>query len=213
MKAFLPVALLAALLATPANATTYTLDLTGNVGNATNSTFTFSGLNFNAYYLNLDGFGSPITVQQGDIIDSTVNLSQTVTIPGTQVRTDLLQYLTGPSFPSENTGVTGTFSFYNAGNLVASFNYTSTSADQLSAFAAVFPPSNTALTFSSFTNDLTIQTLATPATLTGSSVQVDLVSSAAPEPSSWMLMIAGFAITGGVMRRRGQTTKLVATCA
>ena len=58
-----------------------------------------------------------ITVSQGDVINSTVTLDASYTIPTSYSHTYFLQYLTGSAFPSENTGSTGTITFFNAGAL------------------------------------------------------------------------------------------------
>ncbi|MEO8812539.1 MAG: PEPxxWA-CTERM sorting domain-containing protein, partial [Caulobacteraceae bacterium] len=78
----------------------------------------------------------------------------------------------------------------------------SSTSGQLASFAVNFSPANPAFTFTSFTNDVTITDLATPATIDNSSFTYDLVSQAAPEPSVWMFMIAGVGLTGAAMRRR-----------
>jgi len=94
---------------------------------------------------------------------------------------------------------------------VASFSYSSTTSNQLASYAANFPPANTGFTFDSFTNVATINTLATPATVDGSYFFYDLVSSAAPEPAAWMVMILGIGGVGAAAReqRRKRTTTVV----
>jgi len=199
----------AAMLAIPAQAAVFTLGLAGNPANFGHGTTDFGGLHFDIYSLALTGLdnSNAITVVQGDTISSTITLSSAYTIPLSSVRTDILQYLTNPGFISGNTAVSGTFNFYNGAALVNSFNYTSTSSGLLSAFAAVFPPSNGAFTFTSLTNALTIDTLTGAGTINHSEFSYALVSPAAvPEPASWALLTGGFALVGVAARRRRPAT-------
>ncbi len=201
------VAMILGLGAASAQAATYDLTLSGDVGGFSESEFDFSGLHFHNFSVGLSGLNADnaITVAQGDQIHATVNFNGEYTIPVSQVRTDILHYLFGSSFPDENTGVNGTFNFYDGATLVNTFGYSSTTSGQMSSFAAVFPPSNGAFTFDSFTNNFTISSLGTPATLDASSFTYSLVSDAStpapiPEPAAWALMLAGFGGIGAVLR-------------
>ncbi len=189
-----------------AQAATFALTLTGNVGNFTNFQQDAFGLHFDRYFLNLDGLNNDnaITVNQGDQINSVVTLDQLLTIPLSQVRTDLLQYLFGSGFSGGGTQVSGTFNFYDGATLVNSFNYASSTSSQLASFAVAFPPNNGSFSFDSFTNDLTIDTLDQPATLSSTAFNYNLVSNAVPEPASWALMLGGFGLVGSAMRRRAR---------
>lgn len=197
---------LGALVSAPSQAASYVVDLTGNVAGFSNFTIDFGGLHFDEYFLTLSGLddSNAITVVQGDDIFATVTLDALYTIPVSQVRTDLLQYFFGSGFTGNGTAVDGSFNFYDGATLVASFNYSSSTANQLSSFAAVFPPDNGAFSFDSFTNAVTVSILDAPATLNGSAFNYALVSDirAVPEPASWALMIGGFTLVGTAMRRR-----------
>ena len=140
------------------------------------------------------------------MINSTVTLDQSYTIPASQLHTDFLQYFFGSNFPNENTGVDGTFTLYNQGSVVATYGYGSTTSNALASYAALFPPLNGAVTFDSFTNVFTIDTLATPATIDSSAFEYALVSPGVPEPATWGLMIVGLGLAGGAMRRRARLT-------
>ena len=191
----------------PAGAASFSLSLAGDISNFSNFQATCCGIAFNMFSLNLTGLdaSNAITVAQGDTISATVTLNGLYSIPASPDRTDILLYLTGSSFPAENTGVQGTFTFFNGGTQVGSFGYGSTTSSQLASFAALFPPSNTSITFDSFTDDLTITDLVQPATLDGANFTYSLdtaIGAAVPEPASWAMMIGGFGLVGAATRRR-----------
>jgi hypothetical protein len=208
----LAVAGVVALAAGQAQATTFTDNLSGLVSNFTEQQFNFNGDHYQRFILPLSGLDSSnaFTVSQGDMIDSTVTLDQPYTIPTSQLYTNILEIHTGSAFPNENTAVDGTFTFFLAGSPVATFTYISTTSDQLASYTANFPPNNGAFTWDSFTNDFTIDTLATPATLDGSYFFYDLVSSAVPEPAAWAMMLLGFGLIGGAVRARTKAASLAA---
>lgn len=189
--------------ANQAHANTFTISLSGDTSQFAEQMSNSGGLHFDDFSLTLSGLDSSnaITVSKGDTVDSTVNLNAIYTIPASAKDTYILHYLTSSTFPSENSGVDGTFTFFDLGVPVASFGYSSTTSSQLSSFAVLFPPNNGAIAFDSFTNDFSINTLATPATLDGSSFEYDLVSNA-PEPAAWALMLVGFGLVGALTRRR-----------
>ena len=192
--------------ASTAHATVYTTTQTGAVANFQASQFTFGGNHYDRFILPLSGLDSSnaFTVSLGDTIDATVTLDGLYTIPTSQLYTNILQIFTGSGFPNENTGVDGTFTFYNGGTQVASFNYSSTTSGSLASYTANFPLNNVAFTFNSFTNAVHINDLATPATLDGGYFFYDLVSSAAPEPATWTMMLVGFGLVGGALRARAK---------
>jgi hypothetical protein len=189
--------------AQPGQAASFSLDLSGNVANFVNFQAACCGFKFNEFSLDLTGLDATnaITVSQGDTIHSLVTLDQAYTIPMSPDRTDLLLYLGGSAFPSEDTAVQGTFTFFNGAVEVASFGFNSSTSTQLSAFSALFPPNNTALTFDSFTNDLTITNLLQPATLDSANFTYSL-DTAVPEPAAWAMMLCGFGVIGTAMRGR-----------
>jgi hypothetical protein len=214
MNHSLKAAIMAGMLITSgtAQAANISLNLTGQVANFTNSQFVFAGLNFDNYYLSLDGFGSPVSVAQGDTIDATITLDQSYTVQASQVRTDVLQYFFGQNFTGNGTDVSGVFDFYDGATLVHSIGYSSSTASALASFGILFPPSNGAFTFDRLVNNVTIDTLDQPALLDSSALRFSLVSNlvAVPEPATWAMMLAGFGFVGGAMRRR---TKFAVTYA
>lgn len=192
-----------------ARATVYDLSLTGQTSDFTENNFNFGASHYDQFDLPLEGLdaSNAITVSEGDEIDSTVTLDSSYTIPTSYSHTYFLQYLRGSAFPNENTGSTGTITFYNAGSQVASYAYDDTTSGQLSTLNALFAPSGGGFTFDSFINDQTVSALPTPATLNSASIEYDLVTDGAvPEPASWALMITGFGMMGAVARRRSART-------
>jgi hypothetical protein len=197
-----------------AQAATWDLTYTGAVAVFTTSSFNFDGFNFEQYSLPLtetDGL-NPV-VSQGDTIDSTVTLDQAYAIAQAPARNYYLQYFFGSGFTGDGTAVNGVFTFYNAGTEVASYVYSSTTSSELASFAALYQPLNTAFTFDSFTNDLTISTLSAPASLTGSSFEYDLLTSAVPETSTWAMLLTGFIGLGFVGYRKAQNGRVVLSAA
>ncbi len=201
---FIALAGLAGIVPVTANAAIFTIALTGVVANFTQSSYDAGNLHFDNHSLSLRDLtpDNPVTVAMGDTINSTVTLDALYTIPASSVRTDFLHYFSGGGFPTENTGVSGTFQFFNGATLVQTIGYSSTTSSQLASFGILFPPANTAFTFDSFTNNFVIDTLATPATLDGSSLSYSLVSSNVPDAPIWALMISGFGMIGTVLRKR-----------
>ena len=210
-KILAAVAVLAAGAASQSQAATFSLSLSGDPTNFSESNFIFNNESYDRFYLTLDGLnaGNAITVSQGDEIDSTVTLSSLYTIGTAPGHTNILEIRSGSSFPSENTAGNGTFTFFNGADVVATFNYSSSTSGQLAAYAANFPPNNPAFTFDSFTNNFTITDLATSATLDGSAFFYDLTTPV-PEPTTWAMMMVGVG-AAGLMLRAGQRRPARAT--
>ena len=183
-----------------AHATAYTLNLTGSVGDMQTYTFGTGHADYAEAYLPLSGLDSSnaITATQGDTVDATVTFDQALVMPASQLHTDFLLYLTGSAFPSENTGVAGTFTLYDGAAVVGQFAYGSTTSNQLSNYAALFPPSNGAYTITSFTDDFTVGSLPQSAVLDGAAFSYALVS--VPEPATWTMLLVGLGGLGAVLR-------------
>ena len=205
MNKFTLVGALAVLaLTSEAQAATFTLNLQGQVANFTQQTLYCCGLTFDAHFLNLTGLDSnnAITVNQGDMINATVTLDQSLTIPTSQVRTDFLLFVNGNNLPSNNTGVSGTFVLFSGATQIATYNYSSSTSGGLASFAALYPPDNNSFTFTSFTDNFTIDTLAQASVLDRSSFEYSLDSLTVPEPAAWALMVIGVGLSGASLRRQ-----------
>jgi hypothetical protein len=113
---------LAALGLGQAQATTFDVNLTGNVGDGNFSSFDSGGTHYDQWILLLSGLdsSSSISAQSGDTINATITLDQSVTIPASVDITAFALILSGASFPSIDTGTSGTTSFFNQGVASAS---------------------------------------------------------------------------------------------
>jgi len=186
----------------PASAAVVDLSLTGSASGFSESQFDFLGAHFDQFTAILASDDFPVTVSQGDTVNTTVTFDGLVSIPASQIRTDLVQNLSSETFPAENTEVAGTYDFYDGATLVESFSFDSTTSGALSTFTPLFPPANVAFSFDSYTDDFTVVTLPTPATLDNGYFSYSLLSTAVPEPAAWTLMLLGLATIGAALRGR-----------
>ncbi len=90
--------------------------------------------------------------------------------------------------------------FSDAGAPVGTYSFDSSSSDQLSSYAVLFPPNNQPFTFDSLSDSFTVTTLDSPVDITSAAFDYQLVSTA-PEPSVWALMMIGFGGLGLMLRR------------
>jgi hypothetical protein len=191
-------------------AATINLSLSGKVGEFSESQSDVGGLRFDQFELVLSGLdaSNAIAVSQGDTVNITVTLDDDYWIPASELDTPFIQSLTGV-FPPGKTDVSGVFNLLCDGMPEATIVYDSSSLGQLRSLGIV-GPDKTAIEFDSFTNNFTIGSLASPATLVSSSFSFIHVSSSVPELSSWAMMLLGFAGVGcvgycsGRKPRRGQ---------
>jgi hypothetical protein len=157
-------------------------------------------------FLNENDFGAPVTVMQGDTISSTISLDQRYTIQASQLETKVNQFFLGSGFSGALTDVDGVFEFFDGASLVKSVNYSSLISGALASSFGLLPPNNGAFSFDRIVNNLTITTLDQPATLFRTQFRYTLISinnpAPVPEPATWAMLITGFGLVGGAMRRR-----------
>jgi hypothetical protein len=200
-------------LASPvAHATTYNLTLTGSVADFTESVFSIGPVNFDSFLFPLSGLDSSneLSVMAGDTINSTVTFDQPLTIPGSQYRTDIAHYYFGnfTISPPSDVSASGTVTFFDGATPVATFSWGGTGAASVVGVTILFKPDNGPLTFTSFTDSLTIGAIPLPqtfVTLDSSDFYYALGSTAVPEPPAWTMLLAGFGGMGavaGIARRR-----------
>lgn len=184
---------------------TYTVSLTGQVANFNYFSFNGGTTHYDQGAVTLSGLGggNAITVNQGDTIDVTLTLDHPFTVPASQRLTAHIINLTGPGFPTGGTASIGTMDFLLGGaNVISSPSTFATTSGQVGDVAVFFPHLNGQLTFDTIIADFTINTLNGPATLDTATYYYTLFSSAAPEPTSWAMMILGVAGIGVALRRR-----------
>ncbi len=187
----------------PANAANYTLSLTGDPSLLAPGTFV-GGTKAALVLAGLDGT-SPLSVSQGDSVNVTVTLSSLLTISPISGLTAVDDLFSGTGFDGSPVNTTDVFSFYNGGTLVATYSGGDGTSLQLASGISYAP--GTTLTFDSYTDNFTINTLTGTASLNGARFTYDRFF-AAPEPATWMLTIAGMGLVGGAMRRKRAAVRL-----
>jgi hypothetical protein len=205
-----------ALAAPIAHANTYDLTLTGMVANFMESHFSIGPVMFDQFFFPLSGLDSSnqLTVFVGDTINSTVTFDAPLTIPASQYRTDIAHYYFGnfTSFPPNDVSASGTVTFFDGATPVATFPWGGSGAASVVGVNILFKPDNGPLTFTSFTDSLTIASIPAPslATLNESDFVYALGSTAVPEPQAWIMMLVGFGGMGAwaaTARRRSITAR------
>jgi hypothetical protein len=193
--------------AASAQAATYNLDLLGDPATGTPFTQDAYGLHYDRVSYNLSGFDPEnlITVVQGDSIHATVQFQDdmmapvSLVVPGAELQSQFLLYLSGV-FAAATTGTSGSMTFYNGGDVVATLATDGPTFGQLANRSVL--PGATPIAFDSLIADFTITELSGSADLTSASFGTVLISSGAPEPSAWALMLLGFGGLGGALRAR-----------
>ena len=192
------------MVASTARANTFNVNLSGTVSNAFSNSWTTGSDHIDYWRLPLSGLQvAPITVSQFDVINATIQLDQSFTMPASVTRTSFVVYLTGPSFPAGNTGTGGTTTFFNSGSAVASGSASTGTSGWLANSVDFYPPENVAITFDSLASDFTIVVLSGQATLEFAQMSYFLYSPAAPVPVPPTLLLFGPGLVGlAAIRRR-----------
>jgi hypothetical protein len=199
-------------MATPANATVFTLNLTGSAASTTYGSFFSGGQHYNTAVLDV-GTGSanglPITVAAGDEVQINLLLDDPFTVLGATgyqfFGVNLIDSGGGdPTFlpsPPNPEATTGTVAF--SGGTGALLGALSTNCGNCLTNLLGRPGPVAAFTFTSLYADLFIgdPTLAMPFTVNDVTISYQ-VNSAVPEPANWAMMLLGFGALGVAMRSR-----------
>jgi hypothetical protein len=193
-------ALLLAAAAAPAAAETYTLDLTGTVADTEFGSFTFGGQSYQTGRLVLAGL-TPLDLVEGDVIEAEIVLDEVFQVPGATSQFFGFNLFNTQADTVEPTSNTGAFTFFN------SSGPTGVPGDTLlgncsNCLSLITSNGGSPFSFDRIQLTMTITALTpSPFTVDGASISYQL-SNPVPEPASWALMIAGFAIAGTTARRR-----------
>lgn len=200
-------------------AASYNVTLSGDPIGASVQTFV-DGSGNTVYDWYLGGLSSPdnsypVTVNQGDTINLSINLASAITIPASDPSTFDHTYisigLTGSNFPAVDTGTSETTSLFNTSgtfdgttNPGPSGGSSCTTNGQLSSCLVLFSPNYNAITFDQLTSTISVDSMSgsTNVTLDGAYLQIDVVNAPVPEPESYAMMLAGIGLIGAVVRRR-----------
>ncbi len=197
----------------PAQAATFTLNLTGSASGGAFGSFVFGGLQYDHWGMTVQGLGDPFIVQQGDEINATITLDGSFTIPASVLYTffDLQLGTIGLDFGPTSTS--GSTSFFLGGNPGLTGTFGTDTSGVLINSSVWFPPDNGAITFDTVVSNFTITNLGAPVELSYAQIGYARVSNAVtavPEPETYAMMLAGLGLLGFAARRRKQKTAEVA---
>ena len=189
-----------------ASAATFTLNLTGIVSNGTFNDFDIGTSHFRTFNLALSSF-TPFAIAQGDMLNVTITLDGLLTVPASGEQLFGINFFQG-NFGSppggDTTNVSGELTFFNSQGPTGLSNdvLQGNCGNCLTSITGQIP--GAAFSFDSVQLTQTITGLATPFTIDNSSFSYQLRDLAAtvPEPGSWAMMISGFGLLGGALRRR-----------
>jgi len=197
----------------PFSAPTSTLDLTADPANLTTGSFTIGTSNFRTGNLATDPFAT-FTIEEGDIIRTTLTLASGLTVPGS------MEQLFGLNFFQGNGGSPGGYppgaGPTTEGTLTFSYSMGPTGLDNDTLFGAC----GNCLTaiggnvpggpfiFDKLIVEQTITSLNAPFLIDNAifSYQLRDVAVAVPEPATWLVLILGLGVIGTALRRRTLTS-------
>jgi hypothetical protein len=199
------------LAATPAAAATYVFNLSGSIADGTSfPPFTSGGFTYSIFELDLGGI-TPVDLVAGDMLDVTVTLDGLLTVPAASAFTFVgIGARTEPSNLGTPPGGTTSSSVFTP--IGGEFNGApSPGACSNCISASLFLPGPaTSFQIGGGNGLITILDLVAedpsytgPISVTGFSFRfqaTDIVA-AVPEPATWAMMIGGFGMIGGAMRR------------
>jgi hypothetical protein len=192
------------------HAAIYTLNLSGNVNNATTSSFVSNGSvteRHDQWYLQLGGMPS-ILVHKGDVIDATITLDQSCTIAASASSTRLFFGLTlygYPGYPDLVVGSDTTASFFNQGiaGFVTPTPTTVGTTSQVPCNVGIYPPNNLSLTFDKVTLHTTVTFVSFLFTVDSARLSYDVATPVpVPEPGALALCCMGLGMAGLLVSRR-----------
>ncbi|TRW17908.1 PEPxxWA-CTERM sorting domain-containing protein [Glacieibacterium frigidum] len=202
-----------ALVATPATAATYTLDLTGMIANMTSGSFTFNNIDFQAGGLTLSDI-TPFTVEAGDTIQFTVALDGSFVVPKSFATPGYAQFV-GINFdamipPIEPVATSGVL---NLTGLVGDLPNPQPAGCGNCVGLIGGRAFGEAFSFTGLFGSAVIDALAAPYEITSVSISYQINPTpfaAVPEPATWALMIGGFFLSGGLVRARRPRARVTA---
>jgi hypothetical protein len=190
--------------ASTASAATHVLNLTGTLANGNFATFPSGPDEFRVWSLNLDGLNG-FLLNVGDDVQATVTLNGSFTVPSSNemfIGFNLFQD-NGNVGPS-NASNSGSVTFFNTGPTgLVNDTVSSNCGNCLSNI--VFLGAHGAVNFNQLTANFTITSLDdVDFLIDGASLSYQLKDplNAVPEPATWAMMLGGFGLVGGAMRRR-----------
>ena len=186
----------ALLVGTSAHASTDVFNLNGSVAGFSYSPSTDGEQGS----ISLSGL-SPTVVSQGDALSISLALDGPLTVPaGTNFSYIGIDF-SGTGFDGSPVVLSDNFTITNGGVTTATYTGGTTgTSDQLATEAVFF---NQAVTFDGLTDGAQVLTLSSPVTVTGATLVVGSFNNAvaaAPEPSTWALMLIGVGGLGAVLR-------------
>lgn len=202
-------AIATSLLAVPAAAVIYDLELTADPANLTTGTFTIGSSVFRTGSLATATF-NPFTISQGDIIRTVLTLSGPLTVPGSMEQLFGLNFFQGDFGNPVGTPTTeGTLTFSYSGGATGLVSDTGPGAcgNCITAIGGNIPGGD--FVFDRLVVEQTITTLDAPFTIDNASFSYQLRDLAVvPEPGAWLTMIVGFGAIGAAMRRTRRSARL-----
>lgn len=202
-------AIAASLLAAPAAAATFDLNLTADPANLVTGTFTIGPDTYRTGELATSTF-APFTISQGDIIRTVLTLTAPLTVPGSMEQLFGLNFWQGSyGSPHGNASTAGTLTFsYSGGSTgLVSDTLPGGCGNCLTAISGNVPGGP--FTFDQLIVEQTITTLDDPFTIDNATFSYQLRDWViVPEPATWMTLILGFAVIGSAMRRRPGALRL-----
>jgi hypothetical protein len=170
-----------------AQAATWDLNLAGDVSNRSFYDFNIGSTNYSGWSLGLTGLTS-FTALEGDTVNATITLDESVTMPASVFNTSVELGLYGAN-PSYVTSTSSTITFYNDDIEGSTFTTGSSSASWLYAGATLFGPDNS-FTFDKIIINCTIDKIGEGNSLylTNATLNAQMQNPAVPIPGAiWLL--------------------------